>query len=128
MPATMTYNAAAQFPAAQDAGDDMTHWGVYSAAIGGDFYGPEAGTVSNNPDALAVGERWSVAAGQVVITFGDGGMTAEWAKKKADLMAAETLYLSAHTAAPGITGDNEADYTGYARVALTPASWVTAQT
>ena len=128
MPATMTYNAAAQFPAAQTAGDDMTHYGVWSAANGGTFYGPTAGTLSNDPAALAVGERWQVASGQVVLTFGDGGMTAAWAKAKADLMAAETLYLSAHTGAPGATGADEATYTGYARVELTPANWATAQT
>ena len=128
MPATMTYNAQAQFPAAQTAGDDMTHWGVWSAESGGTFYGPESVAVSNDPDALAVGEQWTIAAGQVVLTFGDGDMTAEWAKKQADLMAAETLYLSGHTGAPGAAGDDEATYTGYARVELTPASWVTAQT
>ena len=128
MPATMTYNAAAQFPAAQTAGDDMTHYGLWSTESGGTFYGPESGAVSNDPDALDVGDRWQIAAGEIVLTFSNGDMGAAWAKKNADLMAAETLYLSAHTGAPGSTGANEATHTGYARIALTPANWVTAQT
>lgn len=126
MPATMTYNAAADFPSAQTAGDDITYYGIWSARNGGTFYGSQS--VSNDPDALAVGEHWQVAAGQVVLTFSDGDMQATWAKFLADLAAGVTLWLSGHTDDPGDNGANEATYTGYSRVELVPANQVTAQT
>ena len=126
MPATLTYNEVVDFPPADAAGEDMTHWGIYSAETGGTFYMGQS--VSNDPDALAVGENWQVAAGQVVLTFSDGDGEPEWALKQADLNAGETYWLSAHTGDPGTTGADESADGDYARQELTPASWVTAQT
>lgn len=126
MPATLIYNAAPEFPAALTPGADVTHLGFWSEREGGVFYGSIA--VSNDPAALALHERWGLAAGQIVLTIGDGDMQAPWAKLLAELAATQTIYLSAHTALPDDEGSDEASYTGYTRVALMPAHWVTAQT
>ena len=125
MPASMTYNAAVDFPEADAAGPVAVSHSFWSAANAGTFYPGKA--LAAVPAALASGQSWRFPADEFVITIPDGEFNADWAEMVATLIAAQTLYLAIHDGAQGNDGANEVDDSWYARVALTPANWVIAQ-
>ena len=126
MPATITYNAAVDFPEADAVGPVAVSHSFWSAAAAGTFYPGKA--LAAVPAALASGQSWRFPADEFVITIPDGEFNADWAEMTANLIAAETLYLAMHDGAQGADGANEVADSWYARVELTPANWVVAKT
>lgn len=114
-----------QFPIATAAGVDVTHIGIFSAASAGDFLGGKA--VSGNPAAIAIGQRFQLAAGEVDIVVANGDFQAEMAEKMVRGAILGGLYLSLHTGNPGTTGANEVNEAWYSRVNVTQASWTVTQ-
>ena len=105
MPATITYNAAVDFPEADAVGPVAVSHSFWSAANGGAFFpGKDLAAV---PAALASGQAWRFPAGEFVITIPDGDFNADWAEMTANLIAAETFYLAMHDGAQGDDGANE---------------------
>lgn len=109
--------------AAAQVGQDATYWGAWSAAVGGTWYGGRP--LGNNPPPLSLGARYRIAALALVMTVANGDMRAALAEKGIRGVVSGTLYISVHTADPGVTGANEI---GVGRVAIDAAEWTIDQT
>lgn len=99
-------------------GDDATYVGVWDALTNGNFL--FAVTVSNNPDALALGEVYYIAASGLAIQQTAGTREAEESAQEAlrgklGGVGTVTRYYAVHVGDPGTNGANEGDL---ARVAL----------
>ena len=93
-------------------GDDATYVGVWNAASGGNFLFGVA--VSNNPDALQLGEVYYIAANGLAITQTVATNEAEASGQDAlrgrlGGVGAVTRYYAIHIGDPGTTGTNEGD-------------------
>ena len=109
--ATATSNREIAFAGASGSsiGDDITWLGLWLTASGstGFLSGIQ---VSNNPDALALGEVYYIAAGGLVITQTAGSSETEAMAIRALRGRLDgTLYLAEHEGDPGTTGANEGD-------------------
>ena len=94
-------------------GDDGTYLGIFGSSTGSDF---RAGIlISNNPDALAIGEVYYIShsptPGLVITQVAAANETEASAQDalrgRLGGVGAVTLYLSVHTADPGTTGASE---------------------
>ena len=90
-------------------GDDCTDISLWSAQNAGDFLGSQA--ISTDPDALALGERYEIVAGLLLIDQPLGaGETEAMAQRKVNGAIAGGLWVQFHTGAPGNVGtDNVID-------------------
>ena len=102
-------------------GDDCTHVAFWSAASAGSLLGTQA--LSNNPDALALGERYSFAAGALVLTTPAGANETEaMAQRAATGKVAGGVWVSFHTSDPGSAGTT-GQITEFGRVSIPQADW-----
>ena len=120
--ATATNNSEQAFAGASGSSinDDITWIGIWDSASGS--AGFLAGIqVSNNPDALALGEVYYIAVGGLVITQTAGASETEAMAVRALRGRLDgTLYLAEHEGDPGTTGANEGDL---ARISITDADF-----
>ena len=114
-----------QFPAATIAGVDVTHIGLRTAQNAGDFLGGKA--VSGNPSAIAIGQRFQIAAGEIDVVVANGDFQAVMAEKFVRGGILGGLWVSLHTANPGNNGANEVNESWYNRVQVAQADWTVTQ-
>ena len=94
-------------------GDDAMYVALWDALTGGNFL--QGAMLTNNPDALALGEVYYIPAGDFAIVQNPGtNETQPQAQRAVRGRVDGTNYYAIHTADPGITGANES---GLARVA-----------
>ena len=94
-------------------GDDAMYVGLWTLLTGGDFL--QGAMLTNNPDALALGEVYYIPAGNFAIVQNPGtNETQEQAQRAVRGRVDGSLFYAIHTADPGTTGANES---GLARVA-----------
>ena len=94
-------------------GDDAMYVGIHTADVGGDFL--QGAMLTNNPDALALGEVYYIPAGDFAIVQNPGTNETQGMAQRAVMGRVDgTLYYAIHTADPGTSGANES---GLARVA-----------
>ena len=95
-------------------GDDAVWIGIWDALSAGNFYlGVQ---VSNNPDALALGEVYYIAAlGLELTQTAAANETESMAQRALRGRLDGTLYYAVHTGSPGTNGANEGDL---ARIAI----------
>ena len=98
-------------------GSDCTHISLWTAESGGDFLGSKL--ISTDPDALALGERYELAAGALVISQPAGtNETAALAERAVRGRIAGGVWVQFHTGAPGNAGaDNVIDELGRVQIA-----------
>ena len=98
-------------------GDDCTHISLWTAEVGGDFLRSQA--TSTDPDALALGERYQIDAGALVIDQpAAANETAAMAERAARGRIAGGVWVQFHTGAPGANGtDNVIDELGRVQIA-----------
>ena len=119
MPATATNNAVITSAAAQSGqvGDDATFISLWSAVTGGDFLRREG--IDNNPAALALGQSFQFAIGELVFTDTEdsaNGETNDMAVRGIRGKFDGTVYIQWHSGDPGANGT--ANVIGLARTAL----------
>ena len=112
-------NTAAQLwaavQAAQD-GSDVTHLSVWDALTSGNWLFNI--TISNDPDPIATGGRYRIAANGITITRAKGtGESDESAIRSLKGLLSGSTYWQLHTADPGTSGTTS-PLTGVARLAL----------
>ena len=98
-------------------GDDCTHISLWSMETGGDFLQSQA--ISTDPAALALGERYELAAGALLIEQTAGtNETAAMAERAVRGRIAGGVWVQFHTGAPGASGsDNVIDDLGRVQIA-----------
>ena len=102
-------------------GDDCTHVAFWSAASGGSLLGTQA--LTNDPSALALGERYSFPAGMLVLTTPKGANETEaMAQRAARGKVAGGVWVSFHTGVPGSAGTANL-ITEFGRVSVPQADW-----
>ncbi len=102
-------------------GQDATHVSLWTAARAGSFLWAKA--ISTNPDALALGERYEIAADALVLNQPTGaGETEAMATRALNGRIAGTLHLQFHTGAPGANGTANV-LPALPRVAIAQAAW-----
>ena len=114
-----------QFAPATIAGVDVTHIGIWSAQANGTFHGGKA--VSGNPAAVAIGQRFQIAAGEVDVVVANGDFQASMAEKFVRGGILGGLWISLHTGNPGNNGANEVNEAWYDRVTVAQADWTVTQ-
>ena len=105
MPATASNTAAVQSAAAPAGavGDDATWINTWDALTGGNSLGRQS--ISTNPDALALGDRYEFPAGDLVFTQPEGtGETNHMSERKLRGAVDGGVWVSWHTGDPGAAG------------------------
>ena len=117
---TTVTSAAAQ---AAQVGNDCTHISLWDAAVGGNLLGQKA--ITGNPAPLALGEKFEIAAGALVLTVTKAAdATDEMARRAAAGQVAGGVWVQYHTGAPGAAGTD--NVIGIARTSIPQAQWVVA--
>ena len=119
--ATVDNVSVIQFPTPNAAWDQPTHFGVWSAASGGDFLGGSA--LGSTVTAPAIGADVEFAAGALDIEIPDGEFTTDGADLAIAGFIGTALYVSLHSSNPGSSGNNELSGGNYARVMVASAGW-----
>ena len=116
--------SAITFPVVTARGADATHWGIWDALTGGNFlYG---GVNTDDTAALELGDNFRFSAGMLEIEQVQSAaarITERGAQRAIRGMITGTLYVSAHSSNPGITGAGEITANGMTRVAISAAGW-----
>ena len=100
-------------------GADATHFGFWTAAVNGIWLG---GTpINTNPTPLAANDRYQFGVSAIGLTFPRGEWQEAMAQRSAAGGVAGTLYISIHSADPGITGANEIPNSS--RVVILSSEW-----
>ena len=106
-------------------GDDCTHVSLWDAAQNGNLLGSKA--ISTNPDPLALGERYELAAEALVINQPAGAdETAAMAERAVRGKIKDGVWVQFHTGAPGANGTDTVIFE-LGRVAIAQAAWTVAQ-
>ena len=109
--------------AAGQVGNDCTHISVWSALTGGSLLW--AGTINTNPDALALGGRFQIAAGALVFEYTKGtGETDAMELRGAAGKVRGGVWVQYHTGAPGTAGTS--NVIGLARTPIAESAFTTA--
>ena len=125
--ATAKNTAAAESIAAPQGavGEDCSHITLWSAAAAGDHLWSQA--INTDPDALALGQRLSIAAEAIVITQNPGpGETAKMAVRANQGRVAGGVWVQFHSGAPGAAGTDNI-IAGLDRVQIAAAGWTHAE-
>ena len=102
-------------------GQDCTQVTLWPQAATGTLLWAQA--ISTDPTALALGEKYEIAAGAIVLTQPTGpGETEAMAQRAIRGRIEGTLYLQFHTGAPGVRGTGNV-LPGLPRVAIGEADW-----
>ena len=128
MPATATLtNAVQSAPAPSGAvGEDASWINVWDALTGGNSLGRQA--ISTNPDQLALGDRYELAAGALVFTQPEGaGETNRLSERKIRGAVLGGAWISWHTGDPGAAGTAN-PVTGIARTPIAATNFTFART
>ena len=125
----MTHRAsntdAIQSAAAQsgDVGDDCTHISLWDAVTAGNMLW--RGTITTDPSALALGERFQIAAGALRLDYTAGtGETAAMEQRVVTGKISGGVWVQYHTGDPGAAGDE--NVIGIARTPVGQASFTIA--
>ena len=127
MPATAKNTVAVQSAAAQSGavGEDATWINLWSALTGGNNLGRQA--ITGNPAALALGDRYELAADALVFTQPDGaGETNHMSERKLRGAILGGVWVSWHTGDPGVNG-TDTPVTGIARTPIAAANFTFAR-
>ena len=105
-------------------GDDSTIVSFWTTETGGDYL--DDGTISTNPDALALGDTYSIAVNAITFTQNPtGNETEAMAMRKLTGAVAGGLWVQFHTGDPGANGTSNA-ISELGRVQVTQAQWTIA--
>ena len=105
-------------------GDDSTIVSFWTTETGGDYL--DDGTISTNPDALALGDTYSIAVNAITFTQNPtGNETEAMAMRKLTGAVSGGLWVQFHTGDPGANGTSNA-ISELGRVQVTQAQWTIA--
>ena len=105
-------------------GDDATIVSFWTTETGGSYL--DDGTISTNPDALALGDTYSIAINAITFTQNPtGNETEAMAMRKLTGAVSGGLWLQFHTGDPGNNGTSNA-IGELGRVQVTQAQWTIA--
>ena len=127
MPATAVNTAAVQSaPAPSGAvGEDATWINLWDALAGGNNLGRQA--ISTNPDPLALGDRYELSAGALVLTQPEGtGETNHLSERKIRGAVSGSVWVAWHTGDPGADGTAN-PVTGIARTPIAATNFTFAR-
>ena len=101
--------------------DDATWISGWTAASGGSRLFKKI--ISNNPDALILGQPYQIAAGQIVLTYPEGEGDEALAIRAARGAVAGGIFIQTHDGDPG---SGNANALSIARAEVAAATWVIA--
>lgn len=104
-------------------GEDVTHLSLWSASSSGSLLAQVS--LSNNPDALVLGQRIRIAAGAILRTHtASSGFTEESARRDLRGWISGGIWVQYHDGSPGANGNN--NVMNIARTSVPAGSWTVA--